>query len=159
MVIRFTHRFQTVSESGDVEGLDTFAIDIPVATLRIAEREHPMVFRLQEFTSTAIVEPTNDIQNLLFDALFGTIIDYYDDPIDEEFDLEKLQDTIPSLSAIIRNDLRPEDEECFTIRISPIHVRRDPFLCNEDNSGAANYFCETTVCIEDDDGRFLPLLL
>ena len=120
-----------------------------------------MVFHLQVSTSTAIVEPTNDIQNILFDALFGIMIDGFDDHIDEEFDLERLEDTILLLSAIIRNDLRPEDEECFTIRISPIHVpgRRDQFSCNEDSSGASNYFCETTICIEDDDGRFVELCL
>ena len=38
----------------------------------------------------------------------------------------------------------------------PVDVpgRRELFTCNEDDSGAINYFCQTEICIEDDDGRF-----
>ena len=75
------------------------------------------------------------------------------------FVLEALEDTIPPLTAFIRDDLRPENEECFTIRILPVDVlgRRELFSCNDDDSGADNYFCEHTICIEDDDGRFAIL--
>ena len=59
----------------------------------------------------------------------------------------------------IRNDFEPEDEECFSIRIIPVHIlgRFELFSCNEDDSDASNYFCETTICIEDDDGGFLKI--
>ena len=154
MIIGFTHRFQTVSESNALYGEDIFVIDIPVATLRTAEREHPMIFRLQVSDSTAIVEPTGDLEDIFFDVVFGTRVGRYY-PIDEEFDLYRLQDIIPSVQAQIRNDLRPEDEECFTIRIFPRDVfgRHELFSCHEDNEGTASFFCKTTICIEDDDGR------
>ena len=152
MLIGFTQRFRTVSESNALEGEDLFTIHIDVATLTTAEREHPMIFRLQS-RGTAIVEPGNDIQNKLFDAVFGNRL--YHGPIQEEFNLEHLVTTIPPLQAQIRDDLRPEEEECFTIRIFPVDVpgRRELFVCNEDGSNATNYFCETTICILDDNGR------
>ena len=155
MVIGFTQRIQTVCENEALPGEDLISIEIGVATLRTAEREHPMVFRLQS-DGTAIVEPGNDIQNQLLDALFG-IRPESDAPIQEEFDLEPLVAVIPSLPVDIRNDLRPEKEECFTIRIFPVDVpgRRELFDCNEDEEGATNFFCETTICICDDEGRFM----
>ena len=143
-------------ENETLPGEDFFSIDIGVATLRTAEREHPMVFRLQS-GGTAIVEPGGSLENPLLDAVFGTRDQMDDDaPIQQEFDLERLVAVIPSLPAEIRNDLRPEEEECFTIRIFPVDVpgRRELFDCNEDDSGATNFFCETTICICDDDGRW-----
>ena len=155
MVIGFSQRIQTVCENEVLPGEDVTPIEIGVATLRTAEREHPMVFRLQS-GGTAIVEPRNDIQNQLFDALYGIKV-VPDAPIQEEFDLERLVAVIPSLQADIRNDFRPEDEECFTIRIFPVDVpgRRKLFYCNEDEDAATNFFCETTICICDDDGRLV----
>ena len=63
--------------------------------------------------------------------------------------------------AFIRDDRRPEDRECFTIRIFIVDVpgRRELFTCNEDDSGADNYFCQTEICIEDDDGKFATLIM
>ena len=152
MVIGFTQRVRTVSESDVPEGGELLSIDINVATQRLAEREHPMVFIVQS-GGTAIVEPMNDIQTLLYDALFGIRVEP-DAPIQEEFDLERLTATIPSLPALLRDEFRPEDEECFTIRIFPIDVpgRRQLFDCNEDDLMAINFFCETTICILDNDG-------
>ena len=158
MVIGFSQRFQTVSESDGIEG-DFFPIDIPVATLRPAERVHPMLFSLQLSDSTAVVEPAHDITSTLIDAVFGNRDERGENngPIQEEFDLRHLQATIPPLPAGIINDLRFEDEECFSLRISPIDVPgyRDLFSCNEDDSRQTTYYCETTICIEDDDGRLL----
>ena len=155
MVIGFTQRTLTVCENEAVPGEDFIPIEIDVATLRIAEREHPMVFRLQS-GGTAIVEPGGSLENPLLDAVFG-IRDEDDAPIEEEFDLEQLVAIIPPRLADIRDDLRPEDEECFTIHIFPVDVpgRHELFDCNEDEEGATNFFCETTICICDDDGRLV----
>ena len=155
MIIGFTQRTRTVSESDGSAGGDFFAIDIDVATQTTAERLHPMLFRLQP-GGTAIVDPFDNPSNPLLDALFGTKVES-NSPIEEEFDLNRLGATIPPRYGQIRDDLRPEPEECFTIRIFPIDVlgRRELFSCNEDDSGAANYFCKTTISIIDDDGRFM----
>ena len=159
MVIGFTQRIITVCENETLPGEDFIPIDIDVAILRTAEREHPMVFRLQS-GGTAIVAPRGSLGNPLLDASFGTRDDDDDDPIQDEFDLERLVATIPSLPADIRNDMRPEEEECFTIRIFPVDVegRRELFDCNEDEDGAADFFCETTICIKDDDSWFILIL-
>ena len=153
MVIGFTQRIQTVCENETLPGDDFIPIEIGVATLRTAEREHPMVFRLQS-GGTAIVEPGGSLENPLFDAFYG-IRDEMNAPIQEEFDLERLVGVIPSLPADIINDKRPEDEECFKLRIFPVDIegRRELFDCNEDEEVANNFFCETTICICDDDGR------
>ena len=54
MIIGFSERRSTVSE-GNAE--EHFRVPIGMATLRTAEREHPMIIRLQVSSSTAIVEP------------------------------------------------------------------------------------------------------
>ena len=155
MAIGFTQIIRRVCECDAPEGEDFLAINIPVATLRTAEREHPMLFRLQS-AGTAIVEPRIDVRNQQFDAHFGTRVQH-GAPIQEEFDLEHLVATIPPPQAEIRNDLQPEDEECFTICIFPVDVlgRRQLFVCNNDDTGVTNYLCETTICIEDDDSKYL----
>ena len=154
MVIGFTQRMRTVSESDAPEEEDFFTIDIDVATLRPAEREHPMVFRVQ-YGGTAIVESENDQSNPHLDAVFGTR-DYPHGHILQRFTLQHLAATIPSLTIKIRDDFRSEDEECFKILVYPpdSHGRYALFNCNDYEDGATNYFCETTICIEDDDGRF-----
>ena len=160
MLIGFTQRVRTVSESDVKEGQELFPIDIDVATLRPADREYKMIFRLLP-GGTAIVEPGNNVQDVSFDTLFGIKVEP-NGPIQEEFDLKPQVATIPPLPVEIRDDLRPEDEECFTIRIFPVDVpgRHELFDCNEDDSDATNYFCETTICILDNDGgcsrMFLP---
>ena len=156
MIIGFTQRTQRVSESMAQLGDVFFPLPIHVATLRTAEREYPMYFRVQGASSSAIVEPIGAVVDPLYDATFGTR-DTIRDPIKVFFVLEALQDTIPPRTAFIRNDFRPEDQECFTICIFPGDVPdgRHYFLdCNGDDYGADNYFCEHTICIEDDDGRF-----
>ena len=135
MIIGFTERRRRVSEGDSLSGEDTFQLPIPLATLRTAEREHPMDNRL--FGSSAIVEPVGGVVNKLYDVIFGTRVNI-DEPIEVFFVLEALDDTIPPLTAFIRDDLRLENEECFTIRVLPVDVpgRRELFTCNEDDSGA-----------------------
>ena len=144
-----------MSESDAPEEEDFFTIDIDVATQRPSEIEHPMEFRVQESSSTAIVE-SDYSTNPHFDVVFGTR-DQPNYPILEEFNIGYLITTIPSLKAQIRDDSRPEDEECFTIRIFQIDIpgRKELFNCYDDyyNSDATSYFCATTICIEDNDGR------
>ena len=153
MVIGFTERRRTVSESMALPGFDFFPLPIDVATLRTAEREHPMIFRLQMSSSSAIVEPPGT-GNIFVDALFGSRDDT-DGPIDVFLVLDALDDVIRSRTAFIRNEFYIEETECFTIRIFPVDVpgRHELFLCNKDDVGATNYFCQTTICIEDDDGE------
>ena len=153
MLIGFTERIRTVSE-GEAPGVELFEVEINAASLRTAEREHPMVFILQESSTNATVE-TLLPSSSYYDATFGLRANP-DDPIEETRDLEPGLLTVgPPLLTAIRNDLTPEDKECYTIRIFPVDVpgRRELFTCNEDGAGADNYFCEHTICIEDEDSE------
>ena len=160
MIIGFTTRTVYVSENDAEPGFEVWLLPIEVATVRTAEREHPMNFRLQVSSSSATVESIGAVVDPLYDATFGSR-DSIDDPIEVFFVLEALQDTISPLTTFIRDDRRPENEECFTIRILPVDVpgRRYLFTCNEDDSGATNYFCQAEICIENDDGRFATLIM
>ena len=156
MAVGFTQRTLTVCENEAAPGEDFIPIEIGVATLRTAERRHLMLFRLQS-GGTAIVEPEDSLENPLLDAVFGTRDPFYNEaPIQEEFDLDPPVSVIPPRRADIRNDLRPENEECFTIRIFQVDLpgRYGGFYCN-DGYGATNFFCKTTICICDDDGRLV----
>ena len=135
------------------ESLAPLLINVALSASRRAEREHPMVFRLQQSTTSAAVEPFGRVENPFFDALFGTR-DHPDGHIQEEFVLQVLVDRILSRRVDVRHDLRIEDEECLTIRIHAVDVpgRLELFECNEEGS---NYFCEHTICIQDDDGKDL----
>ena len=150
MIIGFTKRIKTVSE-GEVPGVDLFEVDVNVASLSTAEREHPMVFRLQESSTNATIE-TFGASSPVFDATFGPRDSLGGDYRHLDPGLLALH---PPLLTAIRNDLRAENTECFTLRILPVDVpgRRELFECNEDGIGADNYFCEHTICIEDDDGQ------
>ena len=157
MIIGFTSRTVYVPENNVELGFDVWLLTIEVATVRT---EHPMILRVQGASSSAIVEPIGDVVNQLYDATFGTR-NNTGDPIEEFFILEALEDTIDNRIAFIRDDRIPEDRECFTIRIFIVDVpgRRELFTCNEDDSGADNYFCQTEICIEDDDGKFATLIM
>ena len=153
MIIGFTERIQTVSE-GQEGAFDFFQLQIIVSSLRPSEREHPMLFGIVESRTNATVE-TLLPASIVFDATFGFRQDP-DDPIEDIRDLPLGERTISSpLLTLISNDLIPEEIECYTIRIFPVDVpgRRELFTCNEDNAGADSYFCEHTICIEDDDGK------
>ena len=157
MIIGFTERTQTVSEY-QVPGVDLFELLIPVATSTTAEKEHPMIFSIVESITTAVVEPLTSQADPEFDALFGSR-DNSDGRLTVRYILRSEIDTIPPLVTFIASDFRPEAEECFTIRISPVDItgRRELFTCNEDNIGAESYFCEHTVCIESGEGKYCYL--
>ena len=152
MVIGFTEKSQTVSE-GQEPGL-VFQLMLSVSTLRTAERLHLMIFRYQPSSSSAIVEPLIEQLDLNYDALFGSRRGPTD-PIQEGRDLEQGASDIQPLLTLIRDDVIVEPDECYVIRIFPMDIEghRELFTCNEDNSGATSFFCEHTICIEDDDGK------
>ena len=153
MVIGFTERRRTVSE-GLVPGVDEFPLQIDVATLRVSEREHRMLYRVLS-SGTATVVSFEFRDNLDFDARFG---DIQADPIEQEDQLLPGEDSIRPLQTAIRNDFVPEDEECYAIQISPIDIPglRELFMCDFVDTSSIppiSFFCEHTICIEDVDGK------
>ena len=159
MIIGFTTRSQTVSEGDARPGDEFIMLTIDVETERISERNHTIIFRHLESASTAIVQ-SEGITNLnprfnpLFDAIFGSDLS---DPIEERVILEPGSDEIRARSTSVLNDFRSEEEECYTIGIetTDVYGGRELFTCNKDENMPDNYFCRHTVCITDDDGRFM----
>ena len=157
MVIGFTERSRTVSESGATPGASSYPIEIEVATLRVSERLHTITIRHNEQRSTAVVGPLIG-ENIISDALFG-LRDILRDPLELVFDLDPGQATLQQVSASIVQDLRIEPKECFTLQIyfsETLGAREALVTCNADDS-STNFFCEHTVCIEDDDGMYFLL--
>ena len=155
MIIGFTTRSQTVSEGDAPPGSDFNVLTIDVATERISERVHTIVFRHLESASTAIVQSFLIQRDPAFDALFGN---EDNDPLEEIFHLQPGENVIPSRVTEVLNDFRFEDDECYTIRIviTDYWGGRELFTCNHDADMADNFFCLHTICITNDDGKFMP---
>ena len=156
MIIGFTQRSQTVSEGArdNPLGFDFNRLCINVATERTSERVHTIRFRYLESGSTAIVENNIVQRNPQFDALFGN---EDNDPIEEIFELQPGESDIPCLVTSVRNDFRPETDECYTIGIFPVDDvgYRELLSCNGDEEDPTDLFCLHTICILNDDGRFI----
>ena len=151
MIIGFTQRRQTVSESDVLPGDDFAQLQIDVATLRQSEREYGMLYRLLSI-GTATVVAFNDLGFVNEDARFG----FSDGDSIEQLDiLQPGQSVITPLITDIRNDFKAEEEECYSIQISPVDTPGFIvlFTCNDDSTNPTNYFCRHTICIEDDDGK------
>ena len=152
MVIGFTERRRTVSEGLVTETFE-FPLFIDVATLRVSEREHRVLHRVYS-SGTATVVSLDFRDNLDYDARFGNV---QADPIEQEDRLLPGRDSLP-LQRAIRNDFVLEDEECYSIRLSPIDIPglRELFICDFVDTSSTppmSFFCEHTICIEDDDGN------
>ena len=154
MIIGFTTRSQTVSEGDAPPGSDFNRLTIGVATERTSERIHTIVFRHLESASTAIVQSNVIQHDPAFDALFGN---EDNDPLEERFPLQPGESDIPSRVTEVLNDFRPEGDECYTIGIFTTDAgsARELFDCNDDDDMADYFFCLHTICITNDDGRFM----
>ena len=147
IAIGFEIRRQTVSESHTPSGMDRFPIIINITSSITSEIDYEVPIRhvLNVGEATLVgLNPTT----LVFDAVFGT-----GDPLEELQPLvagnQRLQ-----INTVIINDFRPEDQECFSLRVfvtdTPGHVHPS-IRCNEDGAGDT-FFCLHTICIIDDDG-------
>ena len=150
--IGFAERSQTVSESEAPSGDDGYYITVRINSAGSERRDYPVRIRVTSPINTT-VEGINIQLDPLFDVLFGSRLNI-DDPI--TYDLNVPTDVYStSVSAFIRQDFTPEGLECFTLRISAPDAPgfRDISSCNEDSTHPTDYFCQHTVCIQDDDGK------
>ena len=156
MIIGFSQRRVTVSESDALPDEDLFQHQIDVHSMRLSEIEYEVQFRVLN-TGTADVEATNLQSSNIYDALFG-VRDNPQEPLEDSRPLPIYNlELIDPLNAMIRDDFNAEDdEECFTIVIlSPdLQNDRNIFTCNGDDVDATDFFCLYTICILDDDGQF-----
>ena len=157
MFIGFDQRYQNVSENAG-GSLDLFPLYINVSSLRASERNHTVMFWYLESSSTASVVPLNEPEDPLFDAKFG-YRKAQNHPIEVTHIFVEGKSTL-SLTTMIRNDNRLENEECYTIYIFIDYyvLRVPPFECNDDRRNPTEFFCDHTICIIDDDGQFTGIL-
>ena len=152
MVIGFTEKSKTISESAALIGIN-------VAATRSSERLYPITVQHNEQRSTAVVGSlVGDSFNS--DIRFG-VRQSPNDPLIQQADLQPGLTTLQIITAVIVQDLKIEPEECFTLQIffTGYSSAREPLVtCNADDS-STNYFCEHTVCIEDDDGIYIYAFL
>ena len=149
MFVGFTERRTNISERTDVP-VDVYRIAIEVSTERTSELIHTSTIYVVE-SKTATVESFSS-HSLFYDALFGTIV-VPGDPLQEVHLLRSGERRYQDIQLSIRNDFLIENEECFTLSISTRNHFGQEALCNaDDDSSASSYFCEHTICIEDDDG-------
>ena len=146
MVIGFTIRNQTVSESQAPPGMDRFPIRINIMSERESEIDYEVPLRHVDNVGEATLEglqPTT----LEFDALFGA-----GDPLEETQILFAGGQRL-LITTFIINDFHAEDRECFSLRVVVMDadIGHRNFRCNEDGDGDA-FFCLHTICIIDDDG-------
>ena len=147
MVIGFEIRDQTVSESQAPPGMDRFPIRINIMSERGSELDYEVPLRHVDTFGEATLEglqPTT----LVFDALFGD-----GDPL-EETQILFAGDQQLQIPTFIIDDFRPENQECFSLRVFVTDTGgnvRTNFMCNEDGAGDG-FFCLHTICIIDDDG-------
>ena len=144
---------------GLVTGVDEFPLQIDVATLRESERLHRMLYRVLS-SGTATVVSLDFRDNLDYDARFGLV---EADLIEQEDCLLPGRDFIDPLQTAIRDDFVPEDEECYSIQISPIDIPglKELFMCgfvDTSSTPPMSFFCEHTICIEDDDGNYRSIV-
>ena len=150
MFVGFAERRTNVSERTAAPGDDAIIIAIEVSTERTSELIHTSTIYVVE-SKTATVESFSS-HSLFYDALFGTRV-VPGDPLQEVHLLRSgMRRYQKDVHLSIINDFLAEHEECFTLSISTRNDFGQEALCNaDDDSSASSYFCEHTICIEDDD--------
>lgn len=152
MVIGFTERSQTVSESDVFPDADSLLLFLSVTTLRVSEREYGIVYRLLS-SGTANVISFDSGEHSDFDAVF----DFMMNNSIHDFLFPGESEIRPEIRIV--NDPLPEEEECFSIQIAPVDIPglRELFQCDYvdwSTRPPTNYSCQHTICIKDDDGIF-----
>ena len=146
MILGFGERRQTVSEADATSGEKNFTLNISISSLRTSELEHTVKIHSYIYGEPAI-EPSNDIQNPMFDGTFGQ--QEYSSLL-RQIEVLRINTTVlPPLQVLIRDDVIPEEEECFelTIVLHPYYLFL--FTCNY---AGDEFLCMHEICIVDNDG-------
>ena len=155
MIIGFRTNQTTTNEIVGV-----FVID--VHSMITSEVEYTIGFRHIRVGAVATVE-TNDFFDPIFDTHFDATFGDRPNPNNARDPLEttrilqvgRLEPHV-QLTTIIFSDVRDEEDECYTINIFILDTvtgsGRVNYDCNENANNPADFFCDHTVCILDDDG-------
>ena len=139
-----------MSEDDAPPRYDRFDISIFVTTLRRSEIAYTVGIR-SVIEGQPIIEPSDDIQNLHFDGLFGQ---REQNTINNLVTMEVLSVNTAMLLPLrvtIRDDLLPEDEECFVLSIFQVdpELFTEQFICN---TAGDEFLCQHEICITGVDG-------
>ena len=151
MILGFGNRRQTVSEADEILPGDEFInVEVFITSLRTSEIAYPVGVR-SVIEGQPIIEPSGDIQNPMFDGSFGNREEKTMNNLVYMEILNVNNLALPEIEIDIRDDLLPEEQECFDLSIFPVNpdVMTENFVCN---TAGDEFLCEHTICIEDDDG-------
>ena len=150
MILGFGERRQTVSEADATSGQEFINRQICITSLRTSEIAYPVGVR-SVFGGQPTIEPMDDIQNPMYDGLFGS---REEDTIYNLVIMDILEVNTVVLSPLhitIRDDFLPEEEECFELSIFQVEPETFTvnFMCN---AAGDEFVCIHLICIEDNDG-------
>ena len=147
MILGFGERRQTVSEADAPPGEEFIDLNILITSLRRSEIPYFVGVR-SVIEGQPIIEPVDDIQNIMYDGTFGirepnTINNLVSSDV---LDVNTVM--LFPLQVTIRDDFLPETEECFELSI--FHQGLDiEFACN---TAGDEFLCQHEICIVDDEG-------
>ena len=153
MFIGFPERRSEVKENMfSLPGLPVFPIFRMLHSLRESEIEYPLVISVTDSTATVTGTPGQG------DASFGLRDSFTNMFVDKTYTLEPGEQEITGIRTFIVDDLRNEDNESFTLRVSASDVEgfRRNFRCyfDDEDPVEGNYFCFHTITIVDEDGQY-----
>ena len=125
-------------------------VEVLITSLRRSEIAYRVGVR-SVIEGQPIIEPVGAVKNPMFDGEFGI---REENTINNLLFMEVLivnTTMLPAIRVIIRDDILPEEEECFDLSIFPVNpdVEIANFVCN---TAGNEFVCVHTICIEDDDG-------
>ena len=149
MILGFGEIRQTVSEADATSGQEFINRQIFITSLRTSEIAYFVGVR-SVIRGQPIIEPVGNIQNPMFDGLFGI---RESNTIDNLVATEVLTvdtSSLPALNVIIIDDVIPEHDECFELSIFPVNPQEmtESFTCNV---AGDEFLCQHVLCIVDDD--------
>ena len=163
MIIGFIRREQNVSETLR-SGVAAYDIQVKIKSMLASEIDYELGVRVlgptqQTSSDQAIVEAFDEDPVFRHDAIFGSR-EIKNDPRSNlivERKLNRHETDVASLTITIISDFIPEETECFDLSIYPINTEfmTEYFVSND----TASFFEKHTICILDDDGKFIEVLL
>ena len=165
MFIGFATRSTTISEN-KFPDQDSFLEFFNVVSLRRSELVYTMTFSVTGQRTAEVVSEDQafspDFPN--WDVAIGhRSVENPSDPPFVEVDLTPglLMLAQYTVSTLIHNDVKKEETEFFTLKITPLDVGRGVFECYDDTEVSVwgNFFCSHTFYIVDTDGMFQQCVL
>ena len=163
MIIGFIRREQTVSETLRI-GIEQYDIRVEIKSMIPSEIDYELGVRVRGHTQQtssdqAIVEDFDEVSVFKRDATFGNreVKNDTRSNLIVERRLDRNEIDVASLTVTIISDFTPEETECFELSIYPINTEfmTENFVSND----TASFFEKHTICILDDDGKFIEVLL